>query len=84
MGNSTKRKFKLVIIEWMDAESVDAWTDISGVDKSITPIESAGWLLHEDEDSYILALNHDINNEKCSCIMKIPRGMVVSKKIVKS
>lgn len=84
MAKNSKRKHKIVLIEWNDAESIDAWTFENELDHEIAPAESVGWLLNESNESVTLALNHDIKNGSYSCIMKIPKGMIVSRKILRA
>jgi len=84
MEKSTRSKYKMALVEWQDAESVDDWTSEDEIDHSIAPVFSVGWLLKEDFEAITLALNHDRKNDSFSCIMKIPTGMVISKKILKS
>lgn len=74
---------EMVLVEWIDAESEDAWTNVEDVDHSITPIMSVGWLVYKDEESLSVALNHDVKNDSVSCMMKIPMGMIVSIKKLK-
>lgn len=84
MAKNTKFKNKLVLVEWLDAESIDEWTSEELVDHSTAKILSAGWMIKEGKDSISLALNHDTKNGSYSCIMKIPAGMVQKIKLLKS
>jgi hypothetical protein len=84
MEKSTKPKHKVLFVTWNDAESIDAWTDAVEIDHDPAVIHSIGLLLKEDKDSITLALNHDTKNDTYSCIMKIPKGMIVSRKFLRS
>lgn len=84
MANSTKLKHHCYLVEWIDAESIDEWTFNADVDHSIAPVKSIGWLIFESHESVTLALNWDTKNEAYSCMMKIPRGMIVKIKKLKS
>lgn len=77
------KKHPIVLVIWTDAESVDAWTHSNDLDHTITPIESVGWLIADTAESVTLALNHDTKNGNYSCIMKIPKGMVNSRKTLR-
>jgi len=74
---------KMVLIEWIDAESEDSWTFSPDIDHGCALIKSVGWLLKESKKSVTIALNHDTKNDSWSCIMKIPTGMIKTKKIIK-
>ena len=68
---------KAVFVEWMDAESIDAWTSLSEVDHTLAAVHTIGYLIAETEDSITVASNLDTKNESASCIMKIPMGMII-------
>jgi hypothetical protein len=74
---------KMVLIEWKDAESADSWTPANEIDHDYALIKSVGWLINENKKTVTLALNHDTKNEAYSCILKIPKGMIKSRKIIK-
>jgi hypothetical protein len=74
---------KIVLIEWIDAESEDSWTFSPDIDHGCALIKSVGWLINESKKTVTLALNHDTKNSAYSCIIKIPKGMIKSKKIIK-
>lgn len=84
MAKNTKRKHKILLVTWLDAESIDGWTEGDQIDHEIAPVVSIGFLLKEDPESITLALNHDTKNDSYSCIMKIPAGMIVNRKIVRA
>lgn len=74
---------KIVLIEWIDAESIDEWTYSPDIDHGCALIKTVGWLLKESKKSVTIALNHDTKNESWSCLIKIPTGMIKSKKVIK-
>jgi hypothetical protein len=71
------------LVKWLDAESIDAWTEKDQVDHSLAPIVSIGWVIQQGDESLTIALNHDEKNESFSCMMKIPKGMVLSVQSIK-
>jgi hypothetical protein len=84
MAKNIKRKYDIAIVEWLDAESIDEWTENVLIDHSVAKVVSIGFLLKSDKQGVTLALNHDTKNDAHSCIMKIPNGMIVSKRVFKS
>jgi len=88
MGRNSKPKalkpsHPIVLVEWVDAESIDAWTSLDDVDHDIAPCLSVGFMVSKTKASVTLVLNHDQKNDNASCIMKIPTGMIVRMKILK-
>lgn len=75
--------YKIILIEWYDAESCDDWTPTSDIDHGVALVKSIGWLINENKKTVTLALNYDTKNEAHSCIMKVPKGMIKSKKIIR-
>ena len=72
------------MVTWLDAESIDSWTEGHEIDHTIAPVMSIGWVLNDSFEGLTLALNHDTKNDSYSCIMKIPRGMIVTEKVIKA
>lgn len=77
------KKHPIVYIVWHDAESIDSWTEGHLVDTGIAVVNSVGFLINSDKEAITLALNHDIKNNSYSCIIKIPNGMIISKKTLR-
>lgn len=75
---------KAVLIEWLDAESIDDWTPAPEIDHTVATVYTVGWLVAESLETVTVALNHDKKNEAHSCIMKIPKGMIVQMRVVKT
>lgn len=74
----------IIALEWIDAESDDAWRDIAEHESSdLARIESVGFLLSENEKVIRLAQNIDQTNGKASMVITIPRAWIVSRKVVK-
>lgn len=72
-------KNEFFFVKWMDAVSVDDWSDRTEAQNTdLVEVHSVGILIYQDETKITLALNHDIDNDKCSCVMTIPTGMIVS------
>lgn len=75
------RQYKLgdfLLCKWKDACSFDDWVDNKDSDTPPPIVHSVGILALQKEDYIILALNKDTANEKMSCLMTIPTGMIVS------
>lgn len=78
-----KLEYPVCLILWDDAESVDGWTESHLIDHGVTRVQSVGFMLSENPEAVTLALNYDTKNQSYSCIMKIPTGMIVEKRIIK-
>jgi NAD-dependent dihydropyrimidine dehydrogenase PreA subunit len=82
MANTTKSKLSpndLVLVEWLDAVSVDEWIH-SDEANLIEPARcwSCGILVRQcSKDGITLAANHDSQNGNYSCIIQIPKGMIL-------
>jgi hypothetical protein len=81
MGKNTKPK--IIMVEWIDAESHDPWTDLSELDADFPTILSCGILINDGPEGIVLAGNYDSKNEQASCTMKIPHGMIKKLKALK-
>lgn len=71
------KRVKIVLVEWLDAVSLDEWTD------RLEPLEpvlciSAGILLLKDKHHIKIAVNYIPETDQASCVMTIPIGMVKS------
>lgn len=66
----------IVIVEWWDAESNDAWVDVSSVPDSPPIVQTVGFVILETKKHIVLAQNFDPTNDKMSNTMNIPRGMI--------
>lgn len=70
---------KVVRIEWLDAQSADAWTPIEDLALDTPPlIQTYGLLIAADESCVVVVQNVDKANDAASCGMTIPLGMVTS------
>jgi len=67
----------LVAVEWIDACSLDEWTEKGEIDLDPAPILSVGIVLAHTDEAIKLALNHDPVNDSFSCLMAIGKGMIV-------
>jgi hypothetical protein len=68
-------EMKMVWVEWSDAVSVDDWEDKEMV-SGCPIVRSCGFLLKEDDKTIALALNHDVEGDRVSCAMIIPKVLV--------
>jgi hypothetical protein len=69
---------KPVYIIWHDAVSNDAWEELKEA-KDLHPhqIHTLGFLLDEDKNKVVVALNFDIEREGASQMLSIPRSWIV-------
>ena len=75
-----KPSFDLWYFEWMDATSVDEWTDIYELmEVHGHTIKTVGFLLNEDDENICLAMNYDGEAETASCVMYIPKSIVIKR-----
>ena len=72
----------MVFVVWIDAESIDEWTERHEIDAIEPEVHSAGFLVSEDKNLLTIAVNHDTKNDSFSCIIKIPQGMIRFKKFI--
>jgi len=69
---------KAVLVTWQDAVSVDAWEDISKAkETNLHTIHTLGFLIHEDEDRYLIAHNIDLDGDACSQHIAIPKTWII-------
>ena len=69
------------VIQWGDAESIDQWESIKELKAECLPtIYSVGWILRETKDVVVMCCNFDKQNEKASCIMLIPKSMIIKRR----
>ena len=75
-----KVDLKIECIKWADAESIDQWESVKDINPDMFPIiYSVGIVLRESEMCVVVALNFDSSNEKASCIMLIPKAMILDR-----
>ncbi len=71
---------KIESIKWIDARSIDGWTDDD--DKRLHPsiIETVGQVVKEDDDAVSLAGSADIESPiTYCCIMIIPKVCILER-----
>jgi len=75
-----ENRLKIEVIKWADAESIDQWECVKNINPDMFPmIYSAGYVLRESDKAVVMCLNFDSSNEKASCIMLIPKAMIVKR-----
>lgn len=67
---------KVVHIAWIDSEAINEWHRLDEVDHDLKEIHSVGFLVHEDESKYLLALSYALDVESINAAMWIPKGCV--------
>lgn len=70
-----KKPPKLVTVEWVDAHSEDAWTDIEEIDNSPMVCRTVGYLIKETKQTVSVAGTVSDDGQAC-CIMHIPRAWI--------
>ena len=69
---------KPVLIEWIDAVSVDEWTDISeAIDLQPHTISTLGWLVTEDDTKVVVACSWDRDREGVAGYWAIPKTWLI-------
>lgn len=68
--------YQAVVVEWVDAQSFDAWDDMENHISQCPIVVSVGFLIHEDEHVVIITQNVDVKNGSASMTTQIPAGMV--------
>ena len=72
------KKYPLVRVTWNDAASTQDWYDPAAFDKpDFYVVETFGLLIKADSKHVVVALNRAQVNGKVSCIIEIPKGMVI-------
>jgi len=75
-------KAKIYHIIWRDAFSeVDEWHDLESVDTKDYLCETVGYLIEENsKDNYYTIASTMTQDDFFSCVINIPKAMVISKK----
>jgi len=68
---------KTVRVKWVDPHSVDAWTELKDLDRSVSIISSFGYEIQYDDDVAIVALNLHESEDSISCTMIIPAQCIL-------
>lgn len=76
------RKISVEAIFWIDPHSIDEWRNIEDIDLSHIAMRSVGQVIREDNNSILMSLNYDPENESVSCSMVIPKHTIVKREIV--
>lgn len=72
-----KPTYPIVLIEWKDHESEDAWGKLSDAFKGDPPwINTIGWLIRENDECYIVAATIADDGEGCQ-VIRILKGTVI-------
>ena len=78
-----KQKLKIVRVEWVDAFSVDEWTEVKEVTgNDEIEMVTIGILLVSKKEHVIVANTHDAVNEKCAGAITIPRGCIKNYRVI--
>lgn len=69
-------------IAWLDAVSEDQWIPRGDITPHHHTCVSLGFLVDESDTVVTLALNHDLTSGNLSCIMHIPKVMILERKVI--
>lgn len=72
----------IAFVKWIDAVSGDAWYDSEDLNDTGAICFSSGFLHSKNEHGIMLYLNHDTMNDKKSCTMFIPTGMILEYSLI--
>ncbi len=79
--------YKIVLLTWTDASSIDSWTRVKDLPEEAHPCYSAGFLIKTTKDYYYLANTHTIEDSEqdllTSGIMMIPKKWVHKMEILR-
>ncbi len=70
------------IVEWADANSVDAWTSEDEIEAFYHTILTIGMVIKESEEILTMGLNFDTTAENWCCIINIPKINILSRKLI--
>lgn len=74
-------KIKILYVIWLDHCSVSSWMDREEAIKTadMAEIHTVGWLIHEDKDKLVLALNIDSSNDNVSDAITIYKKCITER-----
>lgn len=70
---------KLVLIKWHDAVSTDGWCDEDDEIESPHEIHTVGFLIHEDKEKIVVAMQIDLDRSGYSMTMSIPKPWILKR-----
>ena len=78
-------KYKLILIKWIDAHSIDEWTSLQELREHCAPLEirSVGWLVSEKNEHFLI-VPHITNNDdpKGSGSITIPKSQIIERTVL--
>lgn len=69
-------KWDTVLVKWIDACSYSRWTNAQDFGVHPANINTVGMFLGEDDEHWIVVLNHDWAANHISDMIAIPKGMI--------
>ena len=70
---------KAVLVTWQDAVSIDEWESMEEAKQTkLHTIHTLGFLIHQDDTTYIVAHNLDLDTQAVSQHMAIPKAWILS------
>jgi len=75
------KKYKLVAVDWLDAESVAGWRSMENVKELTSPVITTVGFLILNNDKIVVVVQSIADGEYLGCTT-IPKGMVKRIKII--
>lgn len=75
-------RYDIVLLKWVDAHQDPFWRDVNGLSMRHAFVNSIGFFLGEDDESWVLAPNH-IWSQDMVDTMCIPKGMIQSVEVLR-
>lgn len=73
---------KILLLEWLDAQSDNGWLDEDEFEAPIDLTLTVGFLIQETSKFYVVAATFDPHTNANNARMVIPKGMVKRKKVL--
>ncbi len=67
---------KVVHITWIDSKVLGEWDVVTELTHEMEVIHTVGFLVHQDETSYLIASSYDKETESINAAIWIPRACV--------
>ena len=82
--DTPKKHFPMVGIEWHDHQSNDEWQSHANACKALPHhvVHTVGWLIDEDDVSYLVVMNIDPVSDLMSMMMRIYKGTFTKYKVL--
>ena len=76
------KKYKLMRIDWYDAETDSGWLNLEEVQKETMPlVHSIGLVIKQNRKE--IFITHSISTSECNSYLVVPRSMVKEMTVIK-